>query len=62
MQYILTEEELKQGCEIIESWSTKIPISQLYDRQKELHKEGYFTCVTYTTNELVELKVYKKYY
>ena len=60
MQYILTEEEMNTGCELIEAWSTKIPIEQITDRQKELHKQGYFTCIVYDTDDMPELKVYQK--
>lgn len=60
MQYILTEEEMNKGSELIESWTTKIPEEYLQDKQFELHKRGLFTCVTGFEDGFAELKVYQK--
>lgn len=46
MQYILTEEEFNQGCELIESWrKSDIPLEEAYGESKELNKQGFFTII-----------------
>lgn len=63
MQYILTEEEFNRGYELIESWvEHDIPFGEVYDRSKELNKQGWFTVINCTDyeKELYEIKVFNK--
>lgn len=63
MQYILTEEEFNQGCELIESWrKSDIPLEDVYNESKELNKQGFFTIVNCTNydKELYEIIVLQK--
>lgn len=60
MQYILTEQEFKQGYELLESWREHdISIGEVYDRSKELNKQGWFTIINCTDydKELYEIIV-----
>ena len=63
MQYILTEQELNRGCELIESWKEEnIPIGEVYDRSDELNNQGYFTfieCMDFE-NELYRISIFHK--
>jgi hypothetical protein len=63
MQYILTEHELNMGYEIIESWKEeRVPLNELYARQKRLNHQGYFTlteCVD-DIDEIYEIRVFEK--
>lgn len=41
MQYILTEQEFKQGAELLESWREHdIPLEEVYDKSQNLNKQG----------------------
>lgn len=63
MQYILTEEEFNRGYELLESWvEHDIPFEEVYDKSKELNKQGWFTVINCTDyeKELYEIKVFSK--
>ena len=46
MQYILTEQELKSGCELIKAWEEEnLSIGSVYIRSRELNEQGYFTII-----------------
>ena len=63
MQYILTEQEFKQGAELLESWREHdIPLEEVYDRSQNLNNQGWFTvlkCTDYE-KELYEIIVLAK--
>ena len=63
MQYILTEQELKSGCELINAWEEedKRP-GDVYIRSRELNEQGYFTIVecTNTKAELYKIIVLQR--
>lgn len=49
MQYILTEQELKQGCELLEAWREHdLSILEVHNKSKELNKQGWFTIINCT--------------
>ena len=63
MQYILTEQEFKQGAELLESWREyDIPIGEVYDKSKNLNNQGWFTVIKCTDyeKELYEIIVLGK--
>jgi hypothetical protein len=51
------------GYEIIESWKEeRVPLNELYARQKRLNHQGYFTlteCVD-DIDEIYEIRVFEK--
>ena len=63
MQYILTEQELNRGCELIEAWVEEdIPIGEVYIKSKSLNEQGYFTVVKCHNfgEELYNITVFQK--
>ena len=62
MQYILSEEEMKQGCQLIESWRVKVSTEQIDDKLSTLHSQGFFTVINddIEENGLYEIIVYQK--
>lgn len=52
MQYILTEQEFKQGAELLESWREHdIPLEEVYDKSQNLNNQGWFTVLKRTDYE-----------
>ena len=63
MQYILTEQELNRGCELLESWKEEnIPIGEVYNKSESLNERGYYTLIECTNfdKELYEIRVFQK--
>lgn len=63
MQYILTEQELNRGCELILSWTEKdIPLEEVYDKSGNLNEQGWFTVINCTDfdKNLFEIMVFGK--
>lgn len=63
MQYILTEQELNRGCELIEAWvEENIPIGEVYIKSENLNEQGYFTVVECNDfeNETYNITVFQK--
>jgi hypothetical protein len=61
MQYILTEQEMNRGCELIESWTEEhIPIGEVYIRTEELNQQGYFTVVSDFENDQFRITVFQR--
>ena len=63
MQYILTEQEMNRGCEILESFETEeMTIDDACEEMKNLITQGYFTFLQCTDEEkdLCKIKVFRK--
>lgn len=63
MQYILTEHEMNQGCELIEVYETEeMALDCVYIEQSNLNKQGYFTVIRCTDAEkdLYKITVFQK--
>lgn len=63
MQYILTEQELNRGCELIEAWETDaMSLDAAYLEQENLNAQGYFTVINCTDlkDELYKITVFHK--
>lgn len=63
MQYILTEQELNRGCQLIEMWKEEnIPIGEVYIKSESLNRQGYFTVINCTDfkNEFYQITIYQK--
>lgn len=63
MQYILSEEEYKKGCELIKSFETEVmELDKVYEAQNNLNVQGFFTviCCTDTERDLYKIKVFKR--
>lgn len=63
MQYILSEHEINQGCELIEAWETEeMNLDSTYMRQNNLNEQGYFTVIHCTNIEkdLYKISVFQK--
>ena len=43
MQYILSEEEMKQGFPLLYSHSTELSMKEAFDEEKNLNNQGFFT-------------------
>lgn len=57
MQYILNENEMNRGCELLKSWETEeMNLDSVYIEQSNLNNQGFFT-VIHCTN--VEKDLYK---
>lgn len=62
MQYILTEQEMNRGCELIEMWTEEnVPFGELDVITDGLHEQGYFTVVEYVEhNDRFRITVFQK--
>lgn len=43
MQFLLSEEEMKQGFPLLYSYSTELPMEEAFDEEKNLNNQGFFT-------------------
>lgn len=54
MQFLLSREELYQGCQLVFETTTEIlALEDVYDRQEKLNNAGYFTVIRDVENENV---------
>ncbi|MCM1045257.1 MAG: hypothetical protein NC417_07080 [Candidatus Gastranaerophilales bacterium] len=63
MQYILTEHEMKMGCELIDVWETEeMTLDDTYIEQDRLNEQGYFTIIHCTDAEqdLYKISVFQR--
>lgn len=52
MQYILTEQELNRGCQLIEAWVTEdMTLDCAYMEQENLNNQGFFTVINCSDSE-----------
>lgn len=52
MQYILREQELNRGCELIEAWVTEdMTLDCAYMEQENLNNQGFFTVINCSDTE-----------
>ncbi len=63
MQFILSEHEMKRGCELLDAWTTEpTTLDSVYTEQVSLNEQGYFTvihCVD-VDNDLYIIKVFER--
>lgn len=43
MQFLLSEEEMKQDFPLLYSYSTELPMEEAFDEEKNLNNQGFFT-------------------
>lgn len=63
MQYILTEQEMNCGCELIEVWETEeMNNDNTYIEQSNLNEQGYFTVIhcTDVEKDLYKISVFQR--
>lgn len=59
MQYILSEEEMNRGHNLICSWITeKYSIADVYEEARKLQEQGYYTCIVNNEDETFSIEVF----
>lgn len=59
MQYILSEEEMNRGHNLIYSWITeKQSITDVYSEAEKLQKQGYYTHIINNGDETFSIEVF----
>lgn len=59
MQYILSEEEMNRGHNIVRSWITeKFSEEDVCIEAEKLQKQGYYTWIVYNTDETFSIEVF----
>lgn len=59
MQYILSEEEMNRGHNLIRSWITeKYSIEDVYMEVEKLQQQGYYTCIVNNEDETFSIEMF----